>query len=75
MESFVYLPQITQIFLDFCHFFAFGSKTIGSDLTIFRFSQILFCLGIKTLLITKFAPCYARNARWIYTDYHRCFIS
>ena len=32
----VIFPPITQIFWIFCHFFTFGSKTAGSDITIFH---------------------------------------
>ena len=47
---------MTQIFLDFYHFFTFGSKTVGSDITIFI--KILFTLGI---IKVNFASALAYN--------------
>ena len=31
-------PRLSQEFIDFYHFFTFGSKTVGSDLTIRSFA-------------------------------------
>ena len=47
LRSYFSLPQITQIEKIFYHFFTFGSKTVGSDLTIFI--KILFSLGITQI--------------------------
>ena len=52
----VFLPQITQIIKIFFFFW------------FFALLKILFCLGYKTLLITKFA-CFRRCLKLCSTDY------